>query len=302
VSSQLLEKMDEGELTFVFGHEIGHVLFDHFRMAPSVLLESRERLPPLQIARLYAWMRYAELSADRMGLICCRDLDAAIRAFFKLTSGLCDARFLKNAKEAAAQLDDLSQAESTEQDWFSTHPYGPLRIKAIEAFSRSATYHSVIGRVGGDLSERELETSVASIMRMMDPSFSDGQAECHAEIKEMLVLGGLTVACADGSFDRSEEQEIERLLGADIRIGEESLAAVAEGAVRDRLAELGHHLAMRLSPVRRKKIIEDLIAIALADERLEDAEMQALDHCSRLLEIDPRFIEETLARVSTSLD
>jgi uncharacterized tellurite resistance protein B-like protein len=301
VSSPLLEKMDVDEVTFVLGHEIGHVLFEHFRMAPSILLESEERLPPLQITRLFAWMRYAELSADRMGLICCRDVDAAIRAFFKLTSGLCDARFLKNAKEAAAQLDDLT-AESTEADWFSTHPYGPLRIKAIQAFSQSATYHSIIGKVGGDLSESELEAQVSRIMRFMDPCFTDGTAECHPEIKEMLVLGGLTIALADGTLDRSEEQELERMLGAEIRISDESLEQLREGAADERLAELGHHLAMRLSSHRRKKILEDLVAIALADERLADTEIDALCRCADLLEIDRRFVEESLGRLARSLD
>ncbi len=302
VSSPLLEKMDEDELAFVLGHELGHVLFDHFRMAPSQLLDLDERLPPLQIARLYAWMRYAELSADRTGLIACRDVDAAIRAFFKLTSGLCDKRFLENAREAARQLDALAKAESTEQDWFSTHPYGPLRIKAIEAFSRSAGYHSILGRVGGDMSEAALEEEVRRIMALMDPSFTDGSAECHAEIKELLVVGGLIIALADGSLDRSEQAEIDRLLGGHLRLDDETLAQMKSGAGEKRLAELGRHLALRLSPVRRKKILEDLTAIAMADEQLAAAERDALLRCARHLGVHPSFVDETLARIGSALD
>jgi uncharacterized tellurite resistance protein B-like protein len=304
LSSPLLEKMDDAELTFVLGHELGHALFDHFRMAPSILFDLDERLPPLQFARLYAWMRYAELSADRVGLLCCEDVDAAIRAFFKLTSGLCDERFLRSAKEAAAQLTELGPGalESTEDDWFSTHPYGPLRIKAIDLFARSETYFSLLGRVGGDLTEAELEREVAGIMALMNPSFLDDASPCHEEIREFLLLGGLAIALADGSLDRSEERELERLVAADLRIEDDALLAIAEGGANDRLAELGHHLDMRLSLQRRKKILEDLTAIALADEQLADAEIAALTHCSRMLGIDPLFIEETLGRVSASLD
>ena len=304
ISSQLLEKMDDGEITFVLGHELAHVLFDHFRMAPAMLLEAEGRLPPLQVARLYAWMRYAELSADRVGLLCCQDLDATIRAFFKLTSGLCDERFLKSAKEAAAQLSELSPSaiESTEDDWFSTHPYGPLRIKAIDLFARSETYHSLLGRVGGDLSESQLEKQVTEIMALMDPTFLDHELPCHAEVREFLALGGLSIALADGTLDRSEEQEIERMLGADLVIDEATLSLLGDGAADRRLAELGHHLDMRLSPHRRKRLLEDLTAVALADEQLAEAELEALCRCADLLGIETAFIQEALARVERSLD
>lgn len=303
VSSPLLEKMSEDELTFVLGHEVGHVLFDHFSMAPSVVLEMEERLPPTQVARLFSWMRYAELSADRVGLLCAQDIDATVRAFFKLTSGLCDERFLQNARQAAAQLDDLAAAdESTVTDWFSTHPYGPLRIKAIEAFYRSSTYHSLIGTVGGDMTEAELEEHVSAIMKLMDPTFEQEDVEYFDELREVLVLGGLTVALADGTLDRTEEAELERLVGGDLVISEEALAQLADGAGETRLKELGKFLAMRVPVVRRKKLIEDLTAIAVADERLEHAERRALVRCARYLDVDSQFIEETLARIHTSLD
>ncbi len=302
VSSPLLEKMSEDELTFVVGHEVGHVLFDHFSMAPSVVLELEQRLPPTQVARMYAWMRYAELSADRVGLLCAQDIDATVRAFFKLTSGLCDERFLQNARQAAAQLDELSAAESTVTDWFSTHPYGPLRIKAIEAFHASSTYHSLVGKVGGDMTEAELEAQVAAIMKLMDPTFEQHDVEYYDELRELLVLGGLTVAMADGTLDRSEEAELERLVGGDLVISDEALAQLADGAGDARLKELGKFVAMRVPEVRRKKLVEDLTAIAVADERLANSERKALRRCARYLDVDPQFIDETLARIHTSLD
>ena len=301
VSSPLLQGMDMAELCFVVGHELGHVLYDHFSMAPSVLFERGDQLSPVQVARLYAWMRYAELSADRVGLVCCQDLDASIRAFFKLTSGLSAPRFLESARESAKQLQELSvrDLESTEEDWFSTHPYGPLRIKAIELFSRSEPYFSVIGRVGGDLSEGQLEHEVSKVMALMDPSFLDIGAAEQEEVRQFVILGGLAVALADGTLDRSEEVVLARLLGdEELTIEPEAFGADPEG----RLRELGRHLSLRLAPVRRRKIIEDLAAIALADRHLALAEHDALVSCSELLGVDPRFVDEALGRVARALD
>src|SRR5690606_3481665 len=124
---EALERLDPAEIRFVIGHELGHLLFDHFQMSAESLLGD-ERLAPVHMARLCAWMRYAELSADRVGLVCADDFDAAVRAFFKLTSGLSSATYLHHADDCARQLAELEakQIESSEQDWFSTHPYSPL--------------------------------------------------------------------------------------------------------------------------------------------------------------------------------
>jgi uncharacterized tellurite resistance protein B-like protein len=300
LSSTALERMDAGELTFVVGHELGHVLLQHFQLAPEVLVDQNDDLSPLRVVQLYAWMRYAELSADRVGLLCCRDVDTAVRAFFKITSGLCDARFLKNAADSAAQLRELPEGalESSEEDWFSTHPYGPLRIKAIDLFARSESYHSLIGRVGGDLTEADLEKEVQAIMALMDPSFVREDSPYHDETREFLALGGVYVALADGEVERSEEVVLQRLLG------DGSFGISPDGFKKSetRLAELGHHLALRLSPARRKRIVEDLAAIALADEKLDDAEVAALGECAAVLGLHPYFVEEALARITSSLD
>jgi uncharacterized tellurite resistance protein B-like protein len=143
---------------------------------------------------------------------------------------------------------------------------------------------------------------VTEIMALMDPVFLDDDQPYHNEMREFLALGGLSVALADGTLDRSEEDEIERLLGGDLVVDESALAVLRDGGADQRLAELGRHLDMRLSPLRRKKILEDLTAIALADEQLADAELEVLARCAMMLGIDPNFIQEALARVSASLD
>lgn len=190
-TSEALERLDPAELRFVLGHELGHVLFGHFNLSVSDLVGDEE-VAPIQLVRLCAWMRYAELSADRVGLLCCDDFDAAVRAFFKLTSGLSQPAYLNHAREHAEQLAAVAsdEIESSEADWLSTHPYSPLRVKALDLFARSDAFHGIMGRSpaearfhrflgksGGLLAKAELEREVGALMRMMDPSFLSDELE-----------------------------------------------------------------------------------------------------------------------------
>lgn len=87
----LVDACTDEELAFVLGHELGHYICGHCRchslarylsaglkFTPAWLLGSA--IEPL----LMSWSRYSELSADRAGLLACKDFDAASRVYLKL--------------------------------------------------------------------------------------------------------------------------------------------------------------------------------------------------------------------------
>lgn len=316
LTSAAVEGLDAAELRFVMGHELGHALFDHFRLSPAALVDEDD-IAPVHLARLCAWMRYAELSADRVGLLCCDDFDAAVRAFFKLTSGLSGAGFLNHAGECATQLASVEHLESSDEDWFSTHPYSPLRIKALDLFSRSTTYHALLGRSAGEarfhrllgksgrpLTEVELEAEVASIMKLMDPSFlGEGDVETTAKIRELLALAGMAVALADGHVARGERRALGKLLGKrGVTRAKEHLLSLSAEEHEAELERLGHDLRLRLSPNRRRRVLEDLVWIALADNELHESELRTLAGVAEHLGLDATFVEQSLMRAVAELD
>ncbi|MFO0567629.1 MAG: M48 family metallopeptidase [Polyangiaceae bacterium] len=304
VSSATLERLDPSELAFVLGHELGHALLDHFSLTPEALA-SDERLAPAQLARYYAWMRYAELSADRVGLLCCEDADAAVRAFFKLTSGLSEPRFLGNVRESANQWAEISgeAMESAEADWFSTHPYSPLRLKALDVFARSETYHALLGKAGGELTEADLEREVHAIMKLMDPSFLDDQSDGSSEVRDFLALAGVAVATADGTVVDAERELVVGLVGEEGRLSDGVLIEeLGDEEFERRLLAIAEKLCLKLSLVRRQKILEDLVAIALADRDLADEELEVLGTAAIWLGVDPGFVQEAIARFGSALD
>ena len=166
-SSSLLEGFTESELKFVMGHELGHHVYDHHAVPIGYLLRGGTRPDPKLALELFAWSRYAELSADRAGAHCAQDMDAVAKALFKLSSGLTSKIVQFSLDDFVAQVDDMMVDDqepgkgAPQSDWFSTHPFSPLRVKALKLFEESQLY-------GGDVPREDLEVGVQSVLRFFE--------------------------------------------------------------------------------------------------------------------------------------
>ena len=304
LSSGLVQSLYDDELAFVIGHELGHALFDHLSLHPQSFAD-HANIAPLHMAKLYAWSRYAELSADRVGLFCCGSFDVAVRASFKVTSGLTDERFMENAYDCAAQYAELSaeQLDSSADDWFSTHPYSPMRMKALDLFARSITYHSMKGSDSGELNAQTVENEVRAIMQLMDPTFLAESGPNLDDLRDFLALAGRWVALADGRETADETAVIDRMLAQDGPApNREHIRLMTEDQMAEKLVSLGEKLNIALPNLRKFKLIEDLLAVAMADQILHDAELDALADIAMLLDADRMSVDTTLSRVEGAID
>lgn len=181
ISSLLNMLMTTEEQHFVIGHECGHLALGHVVYHTAVrLLGGLGGLLPLVgdvIANtiqypLNAWIRRSEISADRAGLICCRNLATAQKALLKLEAGFMNVddtdinEYLENSRRFLS-----GNFLGKYRELFQSHPLIPKRIEALELFSRSEKYYRAIGEqppVGMTLiGDEELEQRTHEIIKIV---------------------------------------------------------------------------------------------------------------------------------------
>ena len=280
-SSALLEGFSPDELRFVVGHELGHHIFAHHDIPTGLLLRPENRVRPGLALQLFAWQRYAEVSCDRAGVVAAGGLRPAATALFKLASGLSSDKVKVRVDHFLSQLGDLKEEANrldrsdspARNDWFSTHPFSPLRLRAAELFVGSE-----LAPTPGAMSRAELEAEVHELMTLMDPSYLQSKTTIAEAMRRLLFAGGILVAAATGEVEPSERSAIEELLGPGSVPSEVNTAAVRE-ALPKRIEKVNEIVPS----LRRVQIIRDLCLVAAADGSISSAERQVIDEIAKAI-------------------
>jgi Zn-dependent protease with chaperone function/uncharacterized tellurite resistance protein B-like protein len=308
LTSSLLEKFTEKELAFVIGHEIGHYLFEHTRFPVDYILQNNAgRLSPLHAMKLYAWIRNAEITADRVGMICCGDFDVAAHTFFKLSSGVTSAAFQFDLKDYLAQLDDLkgevTEQEADPQDWFSTHPFNPMRLKALEVFVQGQAYHQLTGKTGGRLTSEQVENEVSELMKIMEPTYLQDTGDVGTKARRFLLAAGFLVAGANGVVVRAEVNALAAVVGAQVSPDEiRQMFARPVPEVKELVQSLAKDLSALMTGMQKLQLVRDLVVISYSDGAIDENEIHCLVWLCEGLGVDPRFIEQVLSTARRGVD
>jgi len=170
VNGALIDHLSDEELTFVIGHECGHIHNNHvvFSTALHYLTSAaafyvRWIVQPAILA-LRAWSRRAEVTCDRAGLLCVKNLDVANAAMVKLALG--SQKLYKDLKmdEYVKQLEEGRRGIGRLTELLRSHPYVPKRIEALRLFSLTEYYQRHIGDLGGGTPTHECDDAVAKIL------------------------------------------------------------------------------------------------------------------------------------------
>ncbi len=296
-SSSLLEAFEETELMFVMGHEFGHHVYQHHDIPVGYILNGQQRPPANLALQLFAWARYAEISADRAGAYCANDLDAVARALFKLASGLTSNKIVSfNLTDFLKQLDEM-QAEDAEpgqgapvEDWFSTHPFSPLRVKALQLFYQSGLMQ------GGGIGKAELEMRVQGMMGIMEPDYLEGHTDVAKTMRLLFIAGAIAVANAREGISDQEKAVLKEFIGESFSIDILNVEKLI-GTLPKRIQSV----KKRASVTQRMQVVRDLSIVARAEGNITDNELVVLCQIADGLDI-PRSLVTHILDGSTELD
>jgi uncharacterized tellurite resistance protein B-like protein len=309
LSSRLLEEFTPAELRFVLGHEMGHAMFDHFGI-PMPVTATIEDIGGTLVSRavqlrLFVWTRAAEISADRAGLLCAGDPEVAATAFFKLSSGLSRPVISADLEAFASQVESMASAPSATVevrddddtlDCFSTHPYTPVRVRALLAFGKSRTFQELGGKTGGGLGLDEVEQVVERDLALMEPSYLEERGPEAERMRRGLYCAGVAVAAAHGGVSTDEMAALRALLGAKQAKAPEDLPAI-KGELDTLLAELA-----QAPLVHRAQLVQHLTVIAGVDGHVAEEEYAEMARIAEQLQVPATVIDQTLAGAAAPMD
>jgi Zn-dependent protease with chaperone function len=155
LTSGLIDLLDDQELSFVIGHELGHIKAGHalyMMLAHNIAaivaaigqatLGLGTLLGQGLVVALHDWYRKAELTADRAGLLCVQDIDPCVTSFMKLAGGAgrlwqeMDQREFLRQVRAYEDADEslLNRAYKMMLTVRRTHPFNIMRAKELDAW------------------------------------------------------------------------------------------------------------------------------------------------------------------------
>ncbi len=137
LSSHWIEIFEDDELAFMIGRELGHIAAGHTRFHSLLSVNGNEN--PIISMIFGAWLRRCALTCDKVGLLCCGSLDAAIRAM-----GIAAFHEFGRKVDYQAFAEQLAEIEADSVlrwgEWLSSEPYATRRIASLHRFMQSQTY------------------------------------------------------------------------------------------------------------------------------------------------------------------
>jgi Zn-dependent protease with chaperone function len=153
--SALFKVMDQDELQFILGHEMGHVKLGHTWL--NTLVGGMAGIPSslgaaaiMELAFRW-WNRACEYSADRAGVLACGKPDKAISALVKLQAG--PAASTQAGMQAAIQHLESEDDDVLHnlEELLATHPMIIKRVDELRRYTKSQQYQRLLARMDQNL-------------------------------------------------------------------------------------------------------------------------------------------------------
>ena len=262
VNSGLFKLMNEEELKYIIGHEIGH-LINCDSMINNLFYfiypdeEALEKCPEFLVKRVAFYGRLAELGADFYGYIANENLDACVTAVYKMASEL-------DLAQMNVSIDTLIAENNQRLDYFlkeggvtdGSHPVNPIRIRALELFATAKT-QAAFNRGMNDL--------VWALQKLQYDALDNA-------IADYIAAAGIFISQMDGKRDKNEEDFIIRELAAYSLSPYKDLKRVEKGKVVNTLNTAIKDI-LEMAPDLKGELFNYFVNMAFADGELNEKEL-----------------------------
>ncbi len=287
ITAGALERLEDSEIKFILGHEMGHFLCGHNRLNAVFSMDEQNPsatvLPAFGESLFLRWRKKAEVSADRAGLLVCRDFHAAARSLLKVTFGLTEKNLNLEIDALVAQIDEISGSSEMIEEAFASHPLLPIRLKALELFAGSErAQRNGCEALPGTIPDTDLEDGVDRLVTLSrrSPSKPLDVAMMHA-----LAMGGVLVLGADADVSDEEVKLLVKQLHSIFTDEPEDVIVTNRKEIEKRLPEYCATIREEGDDSSKQFLLSRLAEIALADGALMDNEADVIHEIAKSLEV-----------------
>lgn len=158
LNSGTVNLLEDQELAYVMGHELGHIMSDHvlYRTMTYLLLQLAQMGFPIVglaaravLVALLEWSRKSELSCDRAGLLAVQNSETVMGTMLKMAGGGSNEEtslqeFIVQAEEYREGGDVADQVFKILNLIGSTHPFYVLRVSELRTWIEGGDYDRIL--------------------------------------------------------------------------------------------------------------------------------------------------------------
>jgi hypothetical protein len=292
LNAGLVNLLDLEELSFVIGHELGHLKFLHHK----IIKDPSTKISPFLTMRLFEHSRYAEISADRCGLLCVNSsIEIAKRVLLKLATGT-NLGFINTSNFSADRqiklINDLINSHKGLINERMTHPHSQIRIFALEHFNKLINKNNLTKK---DIAE--CDGKILEVLSLLNPKLDNNK-------NNVLIYGCLWVSYSHKNNIENRNAEIEYIKDiCDPILVDQILNETSKIANKDKIkiykknfTDLLSHDS-EMSMAAKSSVLEKISALASVDEYLDKVEHKVLKKISALLKLPDSFLEALLKKL-----
>ena len=200
LNSGSLLLLEGDEVSYLMGHELGHILSGHvlYRTIIVLLLQLAQLGFPVVglaaraiLVALLEWSRKAELSSDRAGLLSVQQPDATLTGFMKLAGGVPGMESALDLNEFMAQAEAYRHSGDVADVVFkvlnllgATHPFHVLRAAEIRDWIEQGEYDRIMR---GEYRHRsDGPTAYAEDLKAAQQAYKEDAQDLVREFKDAL--------------------------------------------------------------------------------------------------------------------
>ena len=263
VNSSLIQLMSDEELTFVIGHELGHLINRHADLLKLIdfIFPEGSAIPIILHYKIRLWQQLSELVADRYGYLAMPDLGVCISAFFKMSSGL-------DLDKVNIQIDAFIEENNKRLDYFrndngmnvATHPINPVRVQALNLYANCKDEEHL---------QKEMEGLVSILMKIRN-------TELDVWMAQFIATAGLIVASTDGVFNEDEMETILENLSNFQIFPKNYLEEISNSKDIGKLFTDAVAHIIEIDPTQCELMLKYIMAIVMADKEIKEKEVELI--------------------------